>query len=257
MFSKFTSVVTNFGRLDKLPKVLDSLGNNHEIVVASYGAPPGCRELVAQHCPGARHFCIEEDYGCNRLWLQAAEMAQTKWIAFLPDDDLRPPGFGRAAQRICESMERHGAGFASWNGQAYYWDSDRLGHPMNNCFVAAGVYDPQPLANRIMAKGKYPFSQAAFLYDRETVLDVLTWCEDHLQDCFTRPTMMAGNDIALTLGHIQRFPRMVQSAQRLIWYGHWDGAETLQYAAGKNDLMNQYDKARLKLQNIVFPHRKT
>jgi hypothetical protein len=69
--------------------------------------------------------------------------------------------------------------------------------------------------------------------------------------------MMAGNDIALTLGHIQRFPRMVQSTQRLIWYGHWDGAETLRYAAGQNNLMPMYERARAKLQGVIFPARKS
>lgn len=250
----FTTCVTNFQRPEMLRACLASLHNDHPIVVATMGGSAEHVQIVRQLCPGASHACEQGDYGCNRLWLNAASLAHTKWISFLPDDDLRPPGFGRAAQKICESMERNGAGFAAWNGQAYYWDDGRLAHPINTCFGVAGAYTSRPLADRVMTAGKYPFSQAAFLYDRETVLDVLIWCEENLKDCATRPTMMIGNDIALTLGHVQRFPRMMQSAQHLTWYGHHDGSETLQYAAGKNNLMTMYDRARIKLQGVIFPH---
>jgi glycosyltransferase involved in cell wall biosynthesis len=243
--------------LDKLPDTLKSLHNDHEIVVVTYNGVSDHQQIVEKICPQAIHVMYKEDRGCNALWAEAISLAKTRWVSLLADDDLRPPGFAAEVEKIIDQCESHGAGFATWNGRAYYWSDHTLGHPINTCYGRAGIYASAPLAAHIMTAGKYPWSQVAFLYDRETVLDVLAWCEEHLKDCGTRPTMMVGNDVALTLGHIQRFPRMVQSAKCLTWYGHHDGSETLQYAAGKNDLMGQYDKARTKLQNIVFPRRKT
>ena len=253
----FTTCVTNFQRPEMLRACLASLHNDHPIVVATIGGSADHIQIVKQICPDAAHACEQGDYGCNRLWFNAANLAKTKWIVLLADDDLRPPGFAAEVERIIDRCESQGAGFAAWNGRAYYWDTGHLGHPINACYGRAGVYASAPLAAHIMTAGKYPWSQVAFLYDRETVLDVLDWCETGLKDCHTRSPMMIGNDIALTLGHIQRFPKMVQSGKCLTWYGHHDGSETLQYAAGKNNLMPMYECARAKLQNIVFPHRKT
>lgn len=253
MSSAFTVCVTNFKRADKLRRVLESV-RGAQVVVATYGSTPENVQIVKAVSPHIPHFYTPEDHGCNRLWIQAAEMARTRWISFLPDDDLRPPGFVEAAESFCGLLERNNAGFGAWNGQAFFWNSGKLGHAMNTCFEEEGVYASGPLVEKVLRPGTYPFSQVAFLYDRETTLDVLQWCEANLKDCCTRPEMMIGNDIALTLGHAQRFSRVGQCAKRLTWYGHWDGSETLQ--AGNTNLMRAYDLARLKLAGVVFPVRK-
>lgn len=234
-----------------------SRGEDHPVVVVTYGGTPEHKDIVAKAYPKAIHHMIEGDLGCNILWYEAAALAQTRFVVFLPDDDLRPPGFAAEVEKIIDQCESRGAGFGCWPGQAYYWDTGTLGHFIGAGLGASGIHPSFPLIKRLLAPNSYPFSQAAFLYDRETVLDVLSWCEDNLKDCGTRPTMMIGNDIALTLGHIQRFPRMVQSAKCLTWYGHHAGSETLQYAAGNNNLMPMYERARAKLQGVVFPRRKT
>ena len=233
------------------------LGEDHPVVVVTYGGTPAHRDIVAKACPRAIHHMIAGDLGCNMLWYEAASLAQTKWIVFCPDDDLRPPGFASEVEKIIDKCESSGAGFGCWPGRAYYWGSGILGHPIGAGLNMAGVHSSLPLIRRLLTPNSYPFSQAAFLYNREAALDALAWAEENLKDCCTREHFLVGNDIALTLCHIQRFPRMVQSAKCLTWYGHHDGSETLQYAAGKNNLMPMYECARAKLQNIVFPRRKT
>lgn len=248
MKSRFTTCVCNCRRIDKLPQVLASLGNDHEIVVATYCGSPQHSKVVAEVCPGVEHFCALEDLGCNRLWRQAISMAKTKWISLLYDDDKRPPGFAAEAEKLIDQIEAAGAGWGAWNAQAYHWSDNSLRNSMTIAHGKAGIHPSAPLISRISTKGRFADSPVSFLFDKETCLDVLAWCQENISDCQTRPGMMVGNDLALFLGHILRFPTMVQSDKILSYYGNWPGSETCAYFTRQSSsLMVQYEKARARL----------
>ena len=257
VFSKFTTCVTSFQRPDKLRKCLESLHNDHSIVVATYGGTPEHRQIVSAAAPAATHFLTDKDYGCNRLWLQAVAMARTRWISLLHDDDLRPPGFGATVSKLCDLAEQYDAGFGTWYAKSYSWTKGTTALGWPGCFPKPGLHDSHLLMPNIVKPGRLAISPISFLYDRDTSLDILSWCEDHLKDCTTRKGMIIGNDIALTLGHVQRFRTIIQGDHYLSLCGFWDGSETCRWFKKENNLGPMYDKARAKLlDGVVFPPRR-
>ena len=91
--SKFTTVITNFQRLEQLKGCVESLRPSEgkmDIVVATFGGSVQHR-MYLKDSGVTDYFVTPKDYGCNQLWIKALELAKTRWVSILHDDDRRPP----------------------------------------------------------------------------------------------------------------------------------------------------------------------
>lgn len=247
-----TNCITNFKRLEQLKNAVASVDKKYT-VAASYASTPGHTPVIQQL---ENWYQTEEDFGCNRLWMQSIAMARTKYICVHHDDDLRPSGFDTAAEEIAQRLEQTGAGFAAWDGIQDF--NGQTGKIISVARRESGVQKSTKLTHHVLKRGALPWSPVSFMLQRDTALDILSWCDTNLRECVTRPTMMIGNDTSLVLGHIQRFDSFLKVPKPLTRYGHWDGSETCQFAAGKNDeLLRAYDKAKDILSGAVIGERKT
>ena len=254
--NQFTTCVTNWSRVDQLKGCLESLNPKNsemDISLACFGATPEHRKVAREMLPAgsACHF-NKGDEGCNKLWIRAIENAKTKWISILHDDDRRPPGFAAEVNKLIKQAELNSCGFIVWNGSQLNLNTGKVFGKIPIMNDRDGVYPSDPYIKQLKQHNTYPFSPVSFIYDRETALDALYWCEEHLADVFTRPTMMIGNDIMLTWAHLMRYNWFLQSSKQLSLYGHWDGSETCQFVSGKNaNLMKCYDIARDRLPEVI------
>ena len=254
--NKLTTVITNFSRIEQLKGCIESLlpcQGAMDIAVASFGGSVAHRKLLKDILPeGSATFVTHKDYGCNQLWIKALELAKTRWVSILHDDDRRPAGFAQDANALIKKAELNGCGFIAWNGAQLDLNTGKV---YGNVPVAAakdGVYSTDMLKAGQKQLGALAFSPVSFIFDRETALDALYWAEANLQDCVTRPSMMVGNDVALLWAHIVRYSKFLQSSKQLSLYGHWEGSETCQFAGGHNPkLMECYNKTRPRLPEVV------
>ena len=254
--NRFTTCITNFARIEQLKGCLESLElekGGQDVAVACFGAGPEHRKLCAKMLPaGSSIYVSKGDEGCNRLWIKAIEMAKTRWVSILHDDDRRPPGFAEEVNKLIREAELRSCGFIAWNGAQMDLADSRVYGNIPIAGVTDGVHDSATLVKMLKMQNTLPNSPVSFIFDRETALDALYWAEENLADCVTRPSMMVGNDVMLVWAHVMRYSLFLQSSKQLSLYGHWDGSETIQFAAGKNaKLMECYNKTRLRLPKTV------
>lgn len=254
--NKFCTVITNFSRLDRLRGCLESLELHKgvmDVAVATFGGSPQHRKLLKEMLPaGSEVFVTHKDYGCNQLWIKALELAKTRWVSILHDDDHRPPGFAETANQLIKRAELEGCGFIAWDGAKLDHKTGAVSGRVTVADVPEGVWDTDVLRAGQKQQGNLALSPVSFIFDRETALDALYWAEENLSDCVTRPSMMVGNDVALLWAHIVRYPKFLKSSKQLSLYGHWEGSETCQWASGGNPkLMECYNKTRARLPDAI------
>ena len=90
------------------------------------------------------------------------------------------PGFAANANELCETADRDGAGVIAWNATGYHWATKETKGCFKIAFGNAGRYDSCGLADFLFSPNNLAYSQASFMYQRDTVLDILSWCEDNL-----------------------------------------------------------------------------
>ena len=257
--STFTTCITNFSRLDRLKECVASLEldkHPHPVAVASFGASPYHSKFLATLPECVTSFTSRKDAGCNQLWIKALELAKTKWVSILHDDDRRPANFAATVDALIDKAEALGCGFIAWNGLQLDIKTGKTGGAITIAAGTDGVHDSASLLPMLRAKDSLPNSPVSFLFDRQTALDALYWAEENLKDCTTRPTMMIGNDVALVVAHVQRYAKFLQSSKPLSLYGHWAGSETVAWSQGQNDgLIPAYNKARERLARSKIPPR--
>ena len=257
--STFTTCITNFSRLDRLKECVASLEldkHPHPVAIASFGASPYHSKFLATLPECVTSFTSRKDAGCNQLWIKALELAKTKWVSILHDDDRRPANFAATVEALIDKAEALGCGFIAWNGLQLDIKTGKTGGAITIAAGTDGVHDSASLLPMLRAKDSLPNSPVSFLFDRQTALDALYWAEENLKDCTTRPTMMIGNDVALVVAHVQRYAKFLQSSKQLSLYGHWAGSETVAWSQGQNDgLISAYNKARERLARSKIPLR--
>lgn len=257
--STFTTCITNFSRLDRLKECVASLEldkHPHPVAIASFGASPYHSKFLATLPECVTSFTSRKDAGCNQLWIKTLELARTKWVSILHDDDRRPANFAATVEALIDKAEALGCGFIAWNGLQLDIKTGKTGGAITIAAGTDGVHDSASLLPMLRAKDSLPNSPVSFLFDRQTALDALYWAEENLKDCTTRPTMMIGNDVALVVAHVQRYAKFLQSSKPLSLYGHWAGSETVAWTQGQNDgLLPAYNKARERLARSKIPQR--
>ena len=257
--STFTTCITNFSRLDRLKECVASLEldkHPHPVAIASFGASPYHNKFLATLPECVTSFTSRKDAGCNQLWIKALELAKTKWVSILHDDDRRPANFAATVEALIDKAEALGCGFIAWNGLQLDIKTGKTEGVITIAAGTDGVHDSASLLPMLRAKDSLPNSPVFFLFDRQTALDALYWAEENLKDCTTRPTMMIGNDVALVVAHVQRYAKFLQSSKQLSLYGHWAGSETVAWSQGQNDgLIPAYNKARERLARSKIPQR--
>lgn len=247
---EFTVCVTSFGRKDHLPGCLASLQDFPNVAVACYGADQDHERIVHSLLPEATVMWRPDDAGANKLWLDAVRLARSDWVVLLHDDDALSDDFLSALEPVRLPSN---CAFVAWRGDVYRktdgtWRENLVTiHPFG--VHPAGVLSTETYISGCTTQGRdLAISPVNMLLRRDVAIAALEWCEIHLKDCYTRPTMLIGNDIALLLAHLYLESSFLYLDRSLVKFGTWSGSETAAYMAGKNPgLLPQYNAAREKL----------
>lgn len=246
-----TVVVTNYRRPEFLDRCLSSLiaAGVARVVVSTASPDWAVTEVLAQHKTKFREFQVvstADDFGCNETWLRGVYYARTPYVLILHDDDFLEPAFGQIYTKIIRPQLDRGVGFASWRGQSVR-QSDGFTRPEDYFSGPTRVLSSGALSKRLLVPGSLTISPVLSVFRRTDVIRILKEAAQSLRDpaCFTRPMMMVGNDLLLYLRHAEKYASWLYVDKILTNFGAWEGSETVQGCAKKNNpLVPAYDYAR-------------
>lgn len=253
--NEYTICITNFSRPDHLRRCLASVKLLPNVVVACYGAGPEHRAIIESIRPGTRCYITPEDYGENRLLMQAVVLAETKWVVILHDDDQLVPEFSKIIETVKVGRD---TGFIGWDGVTEWYGKKEPNGVFPWGKIPTGVFPTGPIVDTVtQPDGGMVKSPVTMMLRKDTAMAVLSWCEEGLSEFHTRPKMMIGNEIALLFGHIKQFSEWHHVAHPLVRFGHWSGSETVKWMNGVNpELIKLYDAVRTKFggEQFLFRH---
>lgn len=249
--SPITVVITNWKRPDKVKAAFHSCleaGVQHIVVTASAVD----EQLAAVH----KSFkmsksdvvidAIDEDRGCNEMWLRGVRLAKTPWVHILHDDDKVLPAFGKLREPV--------GGFSHWNGAKHWSQADTSTFPnltgqIYDTFPGrrTGTYPTDDLWRFLLNPKGLTLSPVAGLFRKEHLIEVLEEAETAFRsDQFHyRPTLMVGNDLLIWLRAVEKYPTFDFYHEPKISYGHWDGSCSFEDAkTGRTKLLPIYSAAR-------------
>jgi glycosyltransferase involved in cell wall biosynthesis len=243
-------VVTNFQRPEKLNRCLDSLVNAGVLrVVVSTTAPTSeVFEVIQKFKSRFREFQIvstKDDLGCNENWLRGVYYARTPYVLILHDDDFLMPRFGEVFKRTMLPQLNRGVGFASWRGKSV--TDEGVERDENYFSGPTTVHASGAVSKLLLEPGRLTISPVLSVFRRTDCIRILKESSVSLThpDCFTRPTMMVGNDLLLYLRHAEKYSSWLYVDEVLTCFGKWSDSETVKaFRKKKNPLVVAYDFAR-------------
>lgn len=234
-----TVVITNYSRPDKVRHAFTSCleANVKNVVISASGCGD---DLAAMHRqfrkekPDVVIDAIPDDLGCNEMWLRGVQLAKTKWVHLLHDDDMLLPEFQALGNHL-----NNGSSFFHWNGWKHAWPKSILDNVnlLQSWFpsLSEGVHDSKKMWPVLLGENNWSISPVAGLFTREHLIETLEEFERDYRDdrFFYKSRMQAGNDLLIWLRAVEKFPTFTFLTSPMVSYGHWDGS------ASFNDYGNQ------------------
>lgn len=239
-----TVVVTNWKREDFLRSCVHSVAASgiKNVVVVSFAASEASiavhKELLLA-CPHIKAVLFEGDQGCNELWLQGLYQATTPYVLILHDDDELAPGFAACYQDVIRPQLEKGIGTVLWDARikegGRVTDEYHVLLPRRDGQRAVtGNYDPTEIMGvfRDPEQMVYPISPVVQILHTDVCKRALKECQSEFIDPvhFTRPTMMVGNEVLMTLRNFQAAAAGGRSVfyvhRALTYFGRHAGSES-------------------------------
>lgn len=245
-----TVVVTNYHRPVQLRRCLGSLppAGICRVVVSTTAPTPEVREVINEFRDKFADLQIistNEDFGCNENWLRGVYYARTPYVLILHDDDWLEPKFGRAFEGVIHPQLARGVGFASWRGQGVRPNGKK--YAADYFEGVTRVLPSAAITQKLLLPGGSSISPVVSVFRRDDCIRILKEAAVSLNspECFTRPTMLVGNDMLLYLRHAEKYSAWLYVDEVLTNFGAWVGSETV--AASRqsvNPLTAAYDTAK-------------
>jgi hypothetical protein len=203
-------------------------------------------------------FLFNGDLGCNELWLQGVYHVTTPYVLILHDDDELAEDFGLYYWGLIRPELERSVGWVLWDAKVKEHgrvldENHRLMPCVGSLRPVTGLYDPAEFFAyyRDNAKCVYPISPVVQIMRTDVARRALKECAEGFRtpEFFTRPTMMIGNEILMTLRSLQAATesgrKFLYVAEPLTYFGRHDGSESEVHARnGSQKLARGYTAAR-------------
>jgi hypothetical protein len=260
----FTVVITNWKRIDFLWKCFLSVIRNNikniVITTASESSEHICLfKSISEQFPYVKIVSVDNDFGCNKMWLSGLYQVKTRYVLVLHDDDELSPHFNNYLDKIKECMLCD-TPLILWDGKilenGIVTDEYHSNMPLKGDLKPeTGTYQAQ-LFHSHYKTCIYPISPVVQIMQTEICIKALNECESYFKDPrhFTKPTMMIGNEIMMTFRNLEsgfkNLKHILYIHDALTYYGRHPGSESEIYMASKSDtLKNAYIFSRNYIHN--------
>lgn len=240
--SPITVVITNFKRPDRVKNAFNSCINAGvgNIVVSSSGCDSELSKVHNTFKKQNRNVIIEsieDDRGCNEMWLRGVKKVMTPWVHILHDDDSLNPDF-LSVEKILDAKP----GFVHWSA-IQKDDNGQILNTLSSCpNQSEGMYDSKQLIPIMFKYGGLSVTPVNGLFHTIDIDKILTECESLCSGEFNyRPNMMIGNDLLIWLRSIEKYEKYYWIPRALTSLGYWNGSTTVNSCY---DLTPFYDKMR-------------
>ena len=249
MTKNLTVVVTNFRRADLLERCVRSVTDAgvSNIVVSTMEPSQKTLELHQQfRAQGIDVTSLDNDLGCNELWLRGLYRASTEYVLILHDDDTLQPEFGQEWETVIRpQLESGAAGFASWWG---YRDDGTVSEPVKYFTGPTRVCGSAAITTIVRRPRSFAISPVVSVFHRDDAIRALKECGQYFIDtaCFSRQGMLLGNEILLYLRHGEKYSSWLYVDKGLTTYGAHPDSETVRNTIQRTEhvLIRGYDWAR-------------
>lgn len=249
MISDLTCCITSFKRASYLDRAIKSVlaaGIDH-IVVSTMEPDSEVCAVLAKH-PHVQAVVLDDDLGCNELWLQAVYRCQTKRLIVLHDDDTIAPELGQVYQDLIKpAMDDGSVEFCSWRAHLMF-DDGRI-QPTEWFHGETRKTSSGLLRDFLLKPGRLSLSPIISIFDRDTLIGALKEAHQYLtpnEACLLHSSMLLGSEIIAYLRHCATFGKWMYINQVLSHYGCCDSSGTVkaQKTGDLRQLTTGYDVAR-------------
>ena len=251
-----TVVITNWKRLEFLKSCVASVLSSGipNIVVSCCETSPDTLEWLSLQPDTVKVTYIENDNGCNSLWLNGLYQVQTPYVIVMHDDDELSADFKDNLVDVCNILAEKPS-LVWWDG-IIKEDGKVTDEYHANSSKAEGWVKSEDFLKDYIG-GLYPMSPVVQIMKTDSCIRALNECSDHFVDpkYFSKPTMMLGNEITMTCRTLLTGPRAYYFNRGLTYYGRHAGSESEIYVQnGNDDLKRGYAAARAYLKtNLKVP----
>jgi len=251
-----TVVITAYRRPRKLAECVRSVTAvfNGPIVISSSGTSQdvtNALHAIVQAYPRVAVVATPTDHNCNETWIRGVYQVRTPYVLILHDDDVLEPEFKDVYGTTFRPMlDRGETDLFLWTGlirpsnpraPTRTHNYDHVTNQTSTGFVGDSSADV--LAR--YRKEEYPVTPVVQIYRRDVALRALVECADRFTSFvhFSRPGMMLGNEIVMTVRSLQ----LKGERARVYYYrdrpltglGYWAESETVRFK-GDPDLLRGY-----------------
>ena len=249
--SMFTVLITNWKRDQFVKKCFESVirAGITNIVISNCCLTTYCLAFlkeVSDKYPFVKIVTTETDHGCNQLWLQGMYYVTTPYVLVLHDDD-ELSSMMKHYKPVLEDILFYNKDlyFVFWD--AYILENDEITDEYHKSWKnPEGKYKTSDFL-RDYEKATYPLSPVVQIMRTDICIRALSECKTYFTEdkYFSKPTMMLGNEIMMTLRSLQHNGILYYLDKPLTLYGRHDGSESeIHVRSESNALKNGYIAAR-------------
>jgi hypothetical protein len=244
-----TVCITSFRRGKHLARAIESCvhAGIQKIAVATMEPTEEVMEILGRDWGVQLDVAvIDNDLGCNELWIQSAYRSTTENVIILHDDDFFDARLGQIYAQIIYPQLLKGCGFASWRARCH-WDDGRRTEA-EYFHGPTRVLSSTSLEDFLLIPKRLSLSPIVSVMKRTVLIHALKEAKKHLvhNDCLLHPGMLLGTETLAYLRHCHAFKHWFYVDEILSYYGCWNGSGTIaaQNTGDLTELWDGYDYAR-------------
>lgn len=241
----FTVLITNWKRIQFLKKCFESViqCGITDIVISNCcltNETLAFFKEVSDKYPYVRIVTTNTDHGCNQLWLQGLYYVTTPYVLILHDDDELSSLMKNYKNTIDDIL------FYNKNLSLLFWDAyilednEILDEYHKSWKHPEGRYNSQDFLQDY-EKATYPLSPVVQIMKTDLCVQVLSETKTYFQESkyYSKPTMMLGNEIMMTLRSLNQKSVIYYLDKPLTLYGRHGESESEIYIKNESDILKK------------------
>ena len=216
-----TILITNWKRVDFLENLLKKIINSSDLITLVISCSIYSKKLEKILLEYEKYFddytfiISETDHGCNMCWLNGLKNVFTKYVHIVHDDDLIVPNYNDILLNKFLPYKDKNIDLVFSNGLAINYETNSVVWKGNydeiifQLNMKEGIYNEKYIDIFLKTYSNvdfvWPISPVTQIYRTDIAYQTLIECNNNFIDreYFSKPTMMLGNEIMMTLRSLQ------------------------------------------------------
>lgn len=241
----FTVLITNWKRLTFVRNCFESViqAGITDIVISNCCLTKETLAFfkeVSDKYPFVKIVTTEADHGCNQLWLQGLYYVTTPYVLILHDDD-ELSSLMKGYKTIIDDILFYNENLSLLFWDAYILENEEISDEYHKSWKhPEGKYKAREFLTDY-EKAIYPLSPVVQIMKTDLCIEVLSETKTYFQESkyYSKPTMMLGNEIMMTLRSLNQDSVIYYLDKPLTLYGRHEESESEIYVKDGSDVLKK------------------